>query len=179
MTNTHTIVVTYPSHTEAERMVIELQNKGFDVQKLSIIGKDYRTTEHVRGFLTWQDMATDGARGAGYLGSFFGGLFGILAGAGVLFIPGVGQVVVAGPIVGVLAGWLEGMLVGGASGAAVGGLVGALSGLGIPKEEIVKYEAKIESGEYMLLVTGSEHDVSQARIMLDRISHEVSMSIAV
>jgi hypothetical protein len=31
----------------------------------------------------------------------------------------------------------------------------------------------------MLLVTGSEHDVSQARIMLDRISHEVSLSIAV
>lgn len=179
MTNTHTIVANYPSHVEAERVVIELQNKGFDVQKLSIIGKDYRTTEHVRGFLTWQDVATDGAKGAGYWGSFVGGLFGILAGAGVLFIPGVGQVVIAGPVVGVLAGWLEGTLAGAAGGAAIGGLAGALSGLGIPKGEIIKYEAKIESGEYMLLVTGSEHDVSQARIMLDRISHEVSLSIAV
>jgi uncharacterized membrane protein len=179
MMNTHTIVATYPSHTEAERVVVELQNKGFDVQKLSIIGKDYRTTEHVRGFLTWQDIAADGAKGAGYWGSFVGGLFGILAGAGVLFIPGVGQVVIAGPVVGVLAGWLEGTLAGAAGGAAIGGLAGALSGLGIPKGEIVKYEAKIESGEYMLLVTGSEADVSQAQKMLDRISHEVSLSIAV
>jgi uncharacterized membrane protein len=178
MTNTHTIVANFPSHTEAERVVIELQNKGFDVQKLSIIGKDYRTTEHVRGFLTWQDVATDSAKGAGYFGSFAGGLFGILAGAGVLFIPGIGQVVVAGPIVGVLAGWLEGMLVGAVSGAAIGGLAGALAGLGIPKEEIVKYEAKIEAGEFMVLVAGSEEDVSQARKMLDRISHEVSLSIA-
>ena len=41
--------------------------------------------------------------GAAYWGSFFGRLFGILTGAGALFIPGVGPVVV-GPIVGVLAG---------------------------------------------------------------------------
>ena len=179
MTNTHTIVATFPSHTEAERVVIALQKKGFDVQKLSIIGKHYRTTEHVRGFLTWKDVAADGAKGTGYLGSFVGGLFGILAGAGVLFIPGVGQIVVAGPIIGVLAGWLEGTLVGAASGAAIGGLVGALSSLGISKDEIIKYEAKIDAGDYMLLVTGSDYDVSQARTMLDRITHEVSLSIAV
>jgi hypothetical protein len=56
--------------------------------------------------------------------SIIGGLFGILAGAGVLFIPG-------------------------------------------------------KSGEYMLLVTGSEHDANHAKILLERISHEVSMPIAV
>jgi hypothetical protein len=31
--------------------VLELQKAGFDMQKISIIGKDYQTTEHVRGFL--------------------------------------------------------------------------------------------------------------------------------
>lgn len=179
MSYTHTIVADFPSHAEAERVVLELQKEGFDMQKLSIIGKDYYTTEHVRGFLTWKDTAKAGAAGGGYWGSFVGGLFGILAGAGVLFIPGMAPIVVAGPIAGVLAGWLEGTLVGGAGAAAVGGLAGALGGLGIPKHEVLKYENKIEAGKFMILVTGSDEDVRQAKQRLDRISHEITMSIAV
>ncbi len=179
MTHTHTVVAHFPSHTEAERVVLELQKKGFDMQKLSIIGKDYQTSEHVRGFLTWKDTAKAGATGGAYWGSFVGGLFGILAGAGVVFIPGMAPLVIAGPIAGVLAGWLEGTLVGGAGAAAVGGLAGALSGLGIPKHEVVKYETQIQAGEFIILVTGSNEDVSQARQILDRISHEISMSVAV
>jgi uncharacterized membrane protein len=177
MTHAHTIVAQFPSHTEAERVVLELQREGFDMQKLSIIGKDYQTNEQVRGFLTWKDTAKAGAVGGGYWGSFVGGLFGILAGAGVLFIPGMAPIVIAGPIVGVLAGWLEGTLVGGAGAAALGGLAGALGGLGIPQHEVLKYETKIQAGEFMLLITGSDEDVRQARQMLDRISHAVSMSV--
>ena len=179
MTHTHTVIDSFPSHAEAEKVVLELQKEGFDMQKLSIIGKDYQTTEHVRGFLTWKDTAKAGAAGGGYWGSFVGGLFGILAGAGVLFIPGMAPIVIAGPVAGVLAGWLEGSLVGGASVAAVGGLAGALGGLGIPKHEVLRYETQIQAGKFIILVTGSNEDVSQAKQMLDKISHKVSTSIAV
>jgi hypothetical protein len=179
MTQTHTIVGHFPSHAEAERVVLELQKEGFDMQKLSIIGKDYQTTEQVRGFLTWKDTAKAGATGGGYWGSFVGGLFGILAGAGVLFIPGMAPIVISGPIVGLLAGWLEGTLVGGAGAGAVGGLAGALGGLGIPKHEVLKYETKIQAGEFIILVTGSNEDVSQAKQKLERISHTINLSIAV
>jgi uncharacterized membrane protein len=177
--NTHTIIGHFPSHAEAERVVLELQKEGFDMQRLSIIGKDYQTTEHVRGFLTWKDTAEAGATGGAYWGSFVGGLFGILAGAGVLFIPGMAPIVIAGPIAGVLAGWLEGTLVGGAGAAAVGGLAGALSGLGIPKHELLKYETKIQAGEFIILVTGSDEDVRQAKQMLERMSRKISTSVAV
>ncbi|MEH2050125.1 general stress protein [Nostoc sp.] len=169
MTYTHTIVTHFPSHAEAERVVLELQKLGFDLQKLSIIGKDYQTTKHVRGFLTWKDTAKARAVGSGYWGSFVGGLFGILGGAGVLFIPGVAPIIIAGPIAGVLAGWLEGTLV---NAAAVGGLAGALRALGIPK-----HETQIQAGEFIILVTGSNKDVSQARQMLNIISHGISISI--
>ncbi len=37
MTSTHTIVAHFPSHTEAETVVRELQRQGFDMQKLSIV----------------------------------------------------------------------------------------------------------------------------------------------
>jgi uncharacterized membrane protein len=167
MTLNHSIVGHYPSHIEAEIAVIDLQERGFDMKKLSIVGKDYQTAEHVRGFLSWKDTAKEGATGAGYWGSFVGGLFGILVGAGVLFIPGIGQVIIAGPITGVLAGWLEGSLIGGASGAALGGISGALGGLGIANNEILKYETRIQAGEFIILVTGSDEDVKQAEQMLE------------
>jgi uncharacterized membrane protein len=179
MSDKHSIVASFPSHTEAEHVVLELQKEGVDMQKLSIIGKDYRTDEQVRGFLTWKDTAQAGAAGGAYWGSFVGGLFGILAGAGVLFIPGMAPIVIAGPITGLLAGWLEGSIVGGAAAAAVGGLSGALLGLGIPKDEVLKYETKIQAGEFVVLVTGGEIDVKQVKTMLDKISHKSSMSIAV
>lgn len=174
---THSIIGHFPSHTEAEKVVLELQKQGFDIQKLSIIGKDYQTSEQVRGFLTWKDTAKAGAAGGGYWGSFIGGLFGILTGAGVLFIPGIAPVVIAGPITGVLAGWLEGTVAGGIGAAALGGLAGALGGLGIPKHEVLKYEAKIQAGEFIVLVTGSNEDVSQAMHILNDIYHDNNLLV--
>jgi hypothetical protein len=37
------VVAIYKSHTEAEGAVKELQQSGFDMQKLSIVGRDYHT----------------------------------------------------------------------------------------------------------------------------------------
>lgn len=178
MTYSHTIVANFPSHIEAERAVLEMQKEGFDMEKLSIIGKDYRTTEQIRGFLSWKDSAKAGASGGGYWGSFIGGLFGILAGAGIIFIPGMAPIVIAGPITGILAGWLEGTLVGGAGTAAIGGLAGALAGLGIPKNEVLKYETQVNAGEFIILVTGSEEDVKEAKFLLDKIIQTTRTPIA-
>lgn len=177
MMNEHTIVSTFPTHIEAEKAVLELQKSGFDMQKISIIGKDYQTTEHVRGFLTWKDTASLGAGSAGYWGSFFGGLFGILTGAGLLFIPGVGPVIIAGHIVGVLAGWIEGMVIGGVGAAIAGGLVGALVGLGIPKDKALKYETEIKAGKFVVLMTGSDEELEKAQHILPQSEPEVDRAL--
>jgi len=42
----------YPRHTAAERAVKELQQSGFDMKKLSIVGRDTHTDEHVVGLPT-------------------------------------------------------------------------------------------------------------------------------
>ena len=44
------IVAIYPSHMAAERAVKELQQSGFDMKKLSIVGRDFHTDEHVVGY---------------------------------------------------------------------------------------------------------------------------------
>ncbi|MBD2158789.1 general stress protein [Leptolyngbya sp. FACHB-16] len=167
----------FPSHVEAEIAVLKLQRAGFDMQKISIIGKDYQTSEHIRGFLTWKDTAKTGAGEAGYWGTFFGGLFGILTGVGLLFIPGVGPVIVAGHAVGVLAGWIEGMIVGGVGAAVAGGLVGALVGLGIPKEQALKYETEIKAGKFMVVVSGTDEETDQVQQILQNANHEIPRSV--
>jgi len=179
MSDQHKVVNTFPSHVEAEAAVLELQKAGFDLNKISIIGQDYQTTEHVRGFLTWKDTAKVGAGAGGYWGSFFGGLFGILSGVGLLFIPGVGPVIVAGHLVGVLAGWIEGMIVGGVGAAIAGGLVGALVGLGIPKEKALKYETEIKAGKFILIVSGVDEEINHAQEILKNANHEVNEPVAV
>ena len=71
------VVALYETHAEAEEAVRELQKSGFDMQKLSIVGKDYQTEEDVVGYYT-----TGGRMKAwGKSGAFWGGLWGMLFGS--------------------------------------------------------------------------------------------------
>ena len=64
MSDKNSAVGIYKTHTEAEAAVKELQKSGFDMQKLSVVGKDYHTDEHVIGYYTPHLVATDLAKGA-------------------------------------------------------------------------------------------------------------------
>jgi hypothetical protein len=77
MSDHNAVVGVYNSHTEAEAAVKELQKSGFDMQKLSIVGKDYHTAEHVIGYYT----AGDRMQFWGKLGAFWGGWWGLLFGS--------------------------------------------------------------------------------------------------
>jgi len=49
MSGKNSVVAIFESHTQAEDVVRELQKSGFDMKKLSIVGKDDHTDEHVVG----------------------------------------------------------------------------------------------------------------------------------
>ncbi len=82
----------------------ELQRAGFDMKKLSIVGKDYHTEEHVVGYYN----AGDRMKYWGKWGAFWGGIWGLLVGAAFFAVPGIGPVLVAGPLVAWIVGALEG-----------------------------------------------------------------------
>ena len=112
LNKTDIAVAVYDNHTQAESAVKALQRAGFDMKKLSIIGRDYHTEEHVVGFLN----AGDRARFFGKLGAFWGGLMGMLFGSALFFVPVVGHVIILGPLAATVFGGLQGaVLVGGAS----------------------------------------------------------------
>jgi len=149
------VVAVYGSHTEAEGAVKELQKAGFDLKKLSIVGKDFRSEEHVVGYYN----AGDRMAYWGKLGAFWGGLWGLLFGAAFFAIPGIGPIVVAGPLVGWIVGALEGAVVVGGLSALGAGLVS----IGIPKDSVLKYETAVKSDKYLLVAHGSQAEVEKAR----------------
>src|SRR5271166_5886861 len=118
MSAMNSIVAVFATHTQAEDAIRELQKSGFDMKKLSIVGKDYHTDEHVVGYYNTGDRMMYW----GKLGAFWGGLWGMLFGSAFFFVPGVGPLLVAGPLVAWIVGALEGAVV-------VGGLTAVGAGL--------------------------------------------------
>jgi hypothetical protein len=50
MSDKNAIVAIYNTHQDAENAVHELQKAGFDLQKLSIVGRDHRTEQRMAGY---------------------------------------------------------------------------------------------------------------------------------
>jgi uncharacterized membrane protein len=153
-TKLNSVVAIYNSHTEAEKAVKELQKSGFDMKKLSIIGKDYHAEEHVVGYYNTGERV----KYWGKLGAFWGGFWGLLFGSAFFLVPGIGPLVVGGPLVSWIIGALEGaVLIGGLS--AVGA---ALYSIGIPKDSIVKYETSLKANKFLVVAHGSAEEVNKA-----------------
>ena len=155
--NVSTIAI-YKSHHEAEQAIQELQKSGFDMKKLSVIGKDYQTEENVIGFYNIGDrMAIWGK-----LGLFWGAVWGLLFGSAFFIIPTVGPVVIAGPLVARIISSLETALITGGFSALVGGLIG----IGIPENRALRYDVALKSNKFLLIVNGSKDEASYARNLL-------------
>jgi uncharacterized membrane protein len=83
MTKNNSVVAIFKSHIEAETAVKELQQAGFDMKKLSIVGRDYHTDENVVGYYNTGDRM----KYWGKLGAFWGGFWGLLFGSAFFLFP--------------------------------------------------------------------------------------------
>jgi hypothetical protein len=166
MTQNNTVVAIYGSHAETEDAIKDLQKSGFDMKKLSIVGRDYHTDEQVVGYYNNGDRM----KYWGKLGAFWGGFWGFLFGAGFFWVPGLGPLLIAGPLVSWTVGALEGAVM-------VGGLtvIGAgLYGLGIPKDSIVKYETAIKTGKFVLIAHGTPEETARAQEVIKQSTPELA-----
>jgi uncharacterized membrane protein len=159
MTKNSAVVAVYNMHTEAENAIKELQKSGFDMKKLSIVGRDYHTEEDVIGYYN----AGDRMKYWGKMGAFWGGFWGLLFGSGLFWIPTLGPVLVAGPLVACIVGALENaVLLGGLSAIGAG-----IYSIGIPKDSILKYETAIKSGKSVVIAHGSSSEIEAAREVIE------------
>ena len=154
------------THQEAEEVVKNLNEAGFDMKKLSIVGKDYHEEDKIVGFYNTGNIAANW----GKAGAFWGGIWGLIFGAGFFLVPGIGPVVLAGPIISSLVGGLEGAVI-------IGGLSafgGALYGLGIPKDSVLKYERELKADKFLVIASGSEEEIKKASDIMKTTTPHVS-----
>src|ERR1700743_52610 len=155
MTDTNAVAAVYETHAAADDAVKELQKAGFDMKKLSVVGKDYHTDEQVVGYYN----AGERMKHWGKLGAFWGGLWGLLFGAAFFWVPGIGPILVGGPLVASIIAALESAVVVGGISAIGAGLVS----IGIPKNSIVEYESALKVGKYVVVAHGTADDVAKAK----------------
>ena len=158
MDNDHSPFYIFNTHIEAEQAIQSLSRAGFDMKKLSLVGKGYHTEEHPLGFYTTGDRI----KTWGGMGAFWGGIWGLLFAPAVFFLPGLGLMAMAGPIVAALVSGLEGAVVVGGLSA----LGAALIQIGMPKDQVIKYETALKVDKYVLLVHGSADEVAKVHTVL-------------
>jgi len=171
MTTQHKRAIgTFSDHRDADAALSELRDSGFSMDMVSIVGQDINRNSSVAGAegsdrlsdLSEHSRADEGAKTGATTGGAVGGLTGLLVGLGMVAIPGVGPVMLAGAGATALAT----ALTGGAIGAATGGILGGLVGLGIPEGRARAYSDRIDQGDYLVMVVGTDEDIQRAQNIL-------------
>ena len=150
------------SHSQAERLVEELQAAGFPASEISVLLPDSEGKHdigHVKA-----TKAPEGATTGAAAGGVTGGVLGLLAGIGALAIPGIGPFIAAGPLMAALSG--------AAIGAGTGGLVGGLVGMGIPEIEAKRYQDKLKRGNYLIAVAADGDEKGRAKEIFKNVGAE-------
>jgi len=167
MSEKNACVAVYPNHQAAEAAVGILHKAGVDLQQVSMVGQGYHGEEHPIGFY----QADGGIRYWGMQGAFWGGLWGLLAGAAFFWVPGFGPLAAAGPVAGLLVRGLEGVAVGGGFGV----LAAALFDIGVPRHSITEYEQAVKDEQFLLIVHDGGDSVEQACKLLHNPSQQVTV----
>ncbi|MGN7456074.1 general stress protein [Paenibacillus pasadenensis] len=137
------VVGIFRTEKDALHAMEELKAAGWSKEQLSVIR---RTREEVcRVESQTGTNASEGMVSGGLAGAVLGGAAGVLATAGLLFVPGIGPLLAAGPIATVLAG--------AAFGGSAGTLVGGLAGLGIPDHQAEQYRTLVEQDHVLVIAT--------------------------
>jgi len=156
-----TVVGLFDTSAEAQSVVQELIDSGFQPTDISLVANDAKGE-----YGNYREVGADGSAtaegaGAGAVGGgVLGGVLGLLVGVGALAIPGIGPVLAAGPLAAALGAAGASTLVGAGIGAAAGGIIGALVGAGIPEQDAGFYAEGVRRGGTLVLVKASD-DLAQ------------------
>ncbi|NJR64989.1 MAG: DUF1269 domain-containing protein [Leptolyngbyaceae cyanobacterium CRU_2_3] len=169
-------VGTFTTHQAAEAALRELRDSGFQMDRVSVVGRDLDRHSEVAGAdasdrlsdasqrAAHNTEADEGVKTGAVAGGTLGGLTGLLVGLGALAIPGIGPIMLGGAAATALATAVSG----GVIGAAAGGLIGGLVGLGIPEDRARAYSDRVSRGEYLVMLDGSDEEIRRAELILNR-----------
>ena len=169
-----TVVGLFDTLTEAQGVVQQLTNSGFDRNEISILANDAKGQFAKTNAVGETSSTAEGAGAGAVGGGVLGGVLGLLVGVGALAIPGIGPVLAAGPLAAALGTAGASTLVGAGIGAAAGGVIGALVGAGIPEDDANFYAEGVRRGGTLVMVKASD-DMAQRAYDLMRSSGAVDI----
>jgi hypothetical protein len=147
-------------HAEVETAIARLHSHGFDMKAVSVIGRDIPPEREVVAC-----YRIDGSfRYRGALGAFWEGVWERLDGSGVFWMPDFGWILIAGPF----AAWVVASLDNSSLFSGLSAFGSAIYSIGIPLEDIPRYETDLECGALLLVIHGSATIVQNARRVFDR-----------
>ena len=159
MTQNDAVIAVFADRQGAEAAIKKLGEAGFDMKKLTLVGKGYHSEEKVSGFYNTGDRV----KFWGKNGAFWGGLWGLLFGGLFVSVPGVGPVVVLGYLAAMILSAIEtAVVVGGLSA-----LGAALYSIGIPKDSVIDYETVLKADGFLVMAHGTAEEMARAKAILD------------
>jgi uncharacterized protein (TIGR02271 family) len=165
-----TVVGLFDTMDEAQQVVQDLVNAGFDRNDIGLVARDAKNEyQNISGDRATGDggdgnNAGEGAGAGAVGGTVVGGIVGLLVGIGALAIPGIGPVIAAGTL-GTVLGTTA---LGAGIGAAAGGLIGALVGMGVPEEDAKAYSEGVRRGGALVTVKSSDESADDAYDIIQR-----------
>jgi hypothetical protein len=154
-------IAVFDDHIAAEAAVKKLIAAGFEMNKLSVVGKGYHSEEKVVGFYNVGERV----KFWGLRGAFWGGLWGLFFGGLFVTVPGLGPVVILGYLAAMALGAVENAIVVGGLSA----LGAALYSIGVPRNSIVQYENAMKADGFMVMAHGTADEVARAKAILGAI----------
>jgi hypothetical protein len=153
-----TTIAVFGEHSAADAAIKKLTAAGFDIKKLSVVGKGYHTDEKVVGFYNTGDRV----RFWGSRGAFWGALWSLFFGGLFITTPVIGPVIALGYLAVVAVAAVEGAVVVGGLSA----LGAALYSIGIPRDSVVRYETAIKTDGFLVMAHGTAEEMVRAKEIL-------------
>ena len=157
------LIGVYESNENAIAALYKLQQSGYPVARLSVVGKAELVGSHIHVKSNENmELLEIG------IGTFAGLALGILTGGGIFAIPGFGLLYGAGALVGAFAGAETGFI--------GGGIVAILTKmLGIDEANALKYEKHLNDGNFLLFASGKVKQIELAKHILH--TQELSLEL--
>ncbi|TCK17757.1 hypothetical protein DFR30_0999 [Thiogranum longum] len=154
MSDINSCVAVYDLQQQLEDSIAALQRNGYDLKKVSVIGKGGYSEQHHFALILSRGMP----RFHGEQADFWNRVHALLGSAGFFWAPGFGPFTVAGAIVTVLTGKPDRKLIGG----KLHRLGMGLYAVGLSGDSALHYESVVDQGRLILIVQGPRDEVERA-----------------
>ncbi|MET0028072.1 MAG: hypothetical protein ABW101_10585 [Candidatus Thiodiazotropha sp.] len=165
------VIGVFDTHAQAEGSILKLQEQGYPIEALTLVGKGYHSEERPLGLYTIGDRV----KAWGGTGLIVGAVWGLMFGAAFFWFPEFTAVGFADPVLDLFAASAEGAIAVG----LITALGAALFGLLLPRRAVIRYQGSVKADRFLLMAQGDETQIETARRLMEQLLVDEQQAIQV